>query len=140
MSHSFKIIVFLFLLTACQVEGNLTSNHALGTSLSGQARLVYTADFTTTDGISGSGSLEIYADQKKYKLKLVNYSIEDGPDLKVYLSQSNTPNAFVNLGNLARQQIYILPENINFSEYNHVLIHCQQYNHLFAYGTLIPQM
>lgn len=140
MSHFLKFIPLFLLLISCQIEGDLTRNHASDSALSDQARLVYTTTFTTTESISGAGKAEIYSDQNRFKLRLVDYSIEDGPDLKVYLSKSNAPNTFINLGNLSRQQIYLLPENVDFSVYTHVLIHCQQYNHLFAYGQLIPQM
>lgn len=140
MSRYLKTIPLFLLLVSCQMDGDLTRNHTSGDVLSDQARLVYTTTFTTTEGISGAGKAEIYSDQNRFKLRLVDYSIEDGPDLKVYLSQSNAPNQFVNLGNLSRQQIYVLPESIDFSVYTHVLIHCQQYSHLFAYGQLIPEM
>lgn len=140
MSRYLKTIPLFLLLISCQMEGDLTRNHASDSALSDQARLVYTTTFITTEGISGTGMAEVYSDQNRFKLRLVDYSIEDGPDLKVYLSQSNAPHEFVNLGNLSRQQIYVLPESIDFSVYTHVLIHCQQYSHLFAYGQLIPQM
>lgn len=140
MSLFFKITPLLVLLISCQLEGDLTHDHNSGLVLSDQAKLVYATTFTTTEGISGAGKAEIYSDRNQFKLRLVDYSIEDGPDLKVYLSQSNTPNSYINLGNLSRQQIYLLPEGVDFSVYTHVLIHCQQYNHLFAYGALIPQM
>ncbi|MEN9336730.1 MAG: hypothetical protein RLZZ500_1717 [Bacteroidota bacterium] len=139
--HS-KILVLLLslLLLSCQEEGVLTQNRPVGTELTSNAQLRYQTTFTTTDFISGSGKASIYLDEGRYKLKLVDYTIQEGPDLKVYLSQSSEPNNFINLGNLEPQQIYLLPANINFATHKYVLIHCQQYNHLFAYGQLIPQL
>lgn len=138
--HSKTIVLFLsLLLMSCQEEGVLTQRRPVGADLTPNAQLRYQANFTTTDFISGAGKVAIYLDEGRYKLKLVNYTIQEGPDLKVYLSQSDVPNNFINLGNLEPLQIYLIPENISFSTYNYVLIHCQQYNHLFAHGQLIPQ-
>ena len=138
--HSKTIVLFLsLLLMSCQEEGVLTQRRPVGADLTPNAQLRYLANFTTTDFISGAGKVAIYLDEGRYKLKLVDYTIQEGPDLKVYLSQSDVPNNFINLGNLEPSQIYLIPENVSFSTYNYVLIHCQQYNHLFAHGQLIPQ-
>ncbi|RXR22006.1 DM13 domain-containing protein [Flavobacterium stagni] len=138
--HSKTIVLFLsLLLMSCQEEGVLTQRRPVGADLTPNALLRYQANFTTTDFISGAGKVAIYLDEGRYKLKLVDYTIQEGPDLKVYLSQSDVPNNFINLGNLEPSQIYLIPENVSFSTYNYVLIHCQQYNHLFAHGQLIPQ-
>jgi len=54
----------------------------------------------------------------------------------VYLSKSNTPTDFVNLGNLNPATVYSIPQSVDLKEYKFVLIHCQQYNHLFAVAEL----
>ena len=129
-----KILILsfaLFSLFSCEKEGAFTQTNNQTINLN-TAVLLKTGQFTTTSGISGSGSVKIYSENNVRKLVLENYSIENGPDLKVYLSTSDAPNTFVNLGNLNPETVYIIPNSVDLNVYKYVLIHCQQYNHLFA--------
>lgn len=99
----------------------------------------YQGVFLPTSGINGTGTVKIYMENNQYKLALSNYSISSGPDLKVYMSKSNTPTDFVNLGNLDKSKVYTIPNNIDLKDYKFVLIHCQNYNHLFAVAELIKK-
>jgi hypothetical protein len=67
---------------------------------------------------------------------LESFSISDGPDLKVYLSKSDSPTEFINLGDLIPSTVYPIPAEVDFSDYSFVLIHCQQYDHLYAIAAL----
>ena len=129
----FPILVLMF---SCQEEGELTKS-VDDTVIASNAILKYHGTFEPTSGITVSGEAKIYQEGNQYKVKLDNFSISSGPDLKVYLSKAATPNEFVNLGNLTSQTVYSIPASVNISEYSHVLIHCQQYNHLFAIAQLI---
>ena len=120
---------------SCQEEGILTRDQD-EVVLNPTAELKYFGTFVPTSGISVSGDVKIYLENEQYKVVLDNFSISSGPDLKVYLSKAATPNEFVNLGNLTSQTVYSIPANVNVAEYSHVLIHCQQYNHLFATAAL----
>lgn len=130
------ILSVLLLIFSCQEEGELTKS-VDNTVIASNAILRYHGIFQPTSGISVSGEAKIYQEGNQYKVKLDNFSISDGPDLKVYLSKAATPNEFVNLGNLTSQTVYPIPSSVNVSDYSHVLIHCQQYNHLFAIAQLI---
>lgn len=131
----FLLLPIVLLLFSCEVEGDLTKS--VSNSTIPQNTVVdFTAEFIPTSGITVSGNAKIYLENNQRKLKLENFSITDGPDLKVYLSKSNTPNDFVNLGNLNPLAVYTIPQQVDFSTYKYVLIHCQQYNHLFAVGQL----
>ncbi|MBC5834074.1 DM13 domain-containing protein [Flavobacterium sp. F372] len=123
--------VALFSLISCEKEGEFTQTNNQPLNLS-MAVLLKSGQFTTTSGISGSGNVKIYDDNNLRKLVLENYTIENGPDLKVYLSTTNAPNTFVNLGNLNPETVYTIPNSVDLNVYKYVLIHCQQYNHLFA--------
>jgi hypothetical protein len=136
-----KTMLFPFflvtMLCSCEQEGDLTQDK-VAVIVDQQNTLVkYQGVFSPTDGISGSGTVKIYLENNQNRLKLENYTVESGPDLKVYLSKSNTPTDFVNLGNLNPITVYSIPQNIDLKEYKYALIHCQQYNHLFAVAELI---
>lgn len=129
-------LLFLpFLLASCQEEGILTKDREEFV-VTPSAELKYHGAFMPTSGISVTGEAKIYLENGSYKVVLDNFTISSGPDLKVYLSKAETPTDFVNLGNLTSQTVYPIPANVNVADYSHVLIHCQQYNHLFAIAPL----
>jgi hypothetical protein len=128
------LILFLF---SCEQEGELTRDPIPIVINAPNSSLKYQGVFSPTSGISGSGIVKIYFENNQYKLALENYSISAGPDLKVYLSTSNAPTDFVNLGNLNPATVYLIPQNIDLKDYKFVLIHCQQYNHLFAIAAIV---
>ena len=129
------LIVCSFLLFGCSEEGVLTSGR-VAENIAPDASLRYSGNFVPTAGISVAGGAEIYFSEGSYKVQLTGFSISNGPDLKVYLSKSDVPNNFVNLGNLSSQTVYEIPDSVEVADYSHVLIHCQQYNHLFAVAAL----
>ena len=130
------VIPILCLLFACEEPGVLTRDAANATINQG-AVLKYHGNFVPTSGISVTGEAKIYQENDQFKLVLDNFSLSSGPDLKVYLSKAATPTKFVSLGNLSSQTVYSIPNSVNVAEYSHVLIHCQQYNHLYAIAALM---
>lgn len=130
------LLTALVLLVSCQEEGPLTRSVDV-TVINPNAILKYHGTFAPTSGITVSGEAKIYLEGNQYKVKLDDFSISSGPDLKVYLSKAATPTDFVNLGNLTSQTVYPIPSSVNIDDYSHVLIHCQQYSHLFAIAKLI---
>ncbi len=130
------IIPILFLILSCQEEGELTHTVQNSIPITPVAILKYHGIFEPTNGISVSGEAKIYQEGSQYKLQLDAFSISSGPDLKVYLSKAATPTNFVNLGNLTSQTVYLIPASVDVASYSHVLIHCQQYNHLYAIAPL----
>lgn len=137
MKTKFFLLPIFVLLFSCEEQGDLTKEGLLNTSVSQNSILKYHGLFVPTSGITVSGEAKIYQEGNQYKLKLDNFTISEGPDLKVYLSKSATPNDFINLGNLTSATVYNIPIPVDFSQYNYVLIHCQQYNHLYAIAQLI---
>jgi len=129
------LVLLPFLLASCQEEGILTKDRE-EVIVNPTAELKYYGTFIPTSGISVTGDAKIYLENGQYKVVLDNFSISSGPDLKVYLSKAETPTEFVNLGNLTSQTVYPIPATVNVATYSHVLIHCQQYNHLFAIAPL----
>jgi len=135
MKKILALQILMFVIISCEKEGEFTQTNNQTINLN-TAVLLKTGQFTTTSGISGSGSVKIYSENNQRKLVLENYTIENGPDLKVYLSTTDAPNTFINLGNLNVETIYTIPNSVDLNVYKYVLIHCQQFNHLYAIAPL----
>lgn len=131
------MLPILFLLFACEEQGILTKDGFNNATINQGAILKYYGTFMPTVGISVTGNAKIYLENNQYKVVLDNFLISEGPDLKVYLSKAATPYDFVTLGNLTSATVYAIPQGVDVSAYSHVLIYCQQYNHLFAVAQLI---
>jgi hypothetical protein len=137
-----KVVLFpiLFIaLSSCEVQADLTKDKVTAIPVSQVSVLKYQGVFMPTSGIEIAGGVKIYLDANQNKLELDKFSISSGPDLKVYLSKSNTPAEIVNLGNLNPANVYVIPQSVDVSVYKYVLIHCQQYSHLFAFAELIKK-
>lgn len=136
MKATFIVVLLSILSSSCEVEGDLTRSELRNTSVAPNAELKFIGNFSPESGINVTGGVKIYQSNNLFQLQLDNFTISGGPDLKVYLSQSSTPTEFVNLGNLNPTVIYNIPPQVNLNVYKYVLIHCQQYNHLFAVALL----
>ena len=137
MKTKLLFLPLFLLLFSCEVEGDLTRDLIPVIVDQPSTTTTLLGTFAPTSGISVQGKATVFLENNQYKLKLVDFSISSGPDLKVYLSKSNTPTDFVNLGNLNPATVYAIPQNVEIKDYKFVLIHCQQYNHLFAVAELI---
>jgi Electron transfer DM13 len=131
-------LIFLFLIAGCESEGVLTRDEIGSIPVTVESELLYSGTFYPTAGIAVSGFARTYKDGPQYKVSLEEFSVSSGPDLKVYLSASGVPHEFVNLGALGNgaTQTYLIPDGIDLETYTYVLIHCQQYDHLFAIAPL----
>lgn len=132
------VLVFscLFLLSSCEKEEPNTQT--TGSDINQQTSvLLKTGGFYPTRGITVSGSAEIRKSASAEFVSLANFSVSSGPDLKVYLSKKDYPSDYVNLGPLeTNKTTYQIPKGTAIEDYPFVLIHCQQYNHLFAIANL----
>ncbi|CAM3484536.1 DM13 domain-containing protein [Flavobacterium longum] len=133
--------VAAILMLSCEAEGDLTRREIGSLPIGAGAERLYSGTFSGTPGIEASGTAAIIRDGDDIKLSFEYFLISAGPDLKVYLSTSASPDTFINLGALGNgmTQNYAVPPGVDFSLYNHVLIHCQQYNHLYAVAHLNPE-
>lgn len=127
-------------LSSCQSEGELTQSDVGDVALPTEAQLLYEGVFSPTSGIEVSGTARVYGRATQRYVALEDFSVSHGPDLKVYLSTTASPDTFVNLGALGNgvDPTYNIPEGVDLTVYDHVLIHCQQYSHLFAIAPLQP--
>jgi hypothetical protein len=118
----------MFFISCSKDEDIIINNQQQPTT----AVVTSSGDFVSTTGYSVLGKAKVYTDNNVRKVVLENFSISSGPDLKVYLSKTNTPVEFVSLGNLASNTNFSIPSNTNLLEYKYVIIHCQQFNKIFA--------
>jgi len=95
---------------------------------------------------SGDGIHEVEGDALIIKLedgsqyvRFENFKSTNGPDLYVYLATDDKASDFVNLGllkgNIGNQN-YEIPEGVDLSKYNKVLVWCKAFSILFGSAEL----
>jgi hypothetical protein len=88
--------------------------------------------------VQGDAQILEFGDDTKY-LRLENFKSTNGPDLYVYLSTDEKASDFVSLGSLKGNignQNYEIPEGVDLSKYNKVLIWCKSFSVLFGSAEL----
>ena len=72
-------------------------------------------------------------------LNLEDFKTTNGPDLYVYLATDDRATEFVDLGKLKTSngnQDYEIPENVDLSKYDKILIWCKAFSVLFGSAEL----
>ena len=132
----YDTVGLFFLMASCEVQGELTKYKNNDAVALPTTELKYSGVFVSSPGESVSGFVKVYL-EKAQQLFLDNV-MASGPDLKVYLSKSDKPTDFVNLGNFVKSKtIYEIPTNVDVSDYGYVIIYCQQYSVIFGVAQLI---
>ena len=95
---------------------------------------------------SGDGIHETEGDARIIKLedgsqyvRFENFKSTNGPDLFVYLATDDQASDFVNLGSLkgnVGNQNYDIPEGVDLSKYDKVLVWCKAFSVLFGSAEL----
>ncbi|WP_158729199.1 MULTISPECIES: DM13 domain-containing protein [unclassified Flavobacterium] len=135
MKKLFYLLSLFFLLLSCEVEGELTRD-AVNVVQPANTPTLAQGIFTPSPGIRVTGLAKIVFNGTQNEVRLENFSVSSAPDLKVYLSRSNTPNDFINIGNLSSATSYVIPAQVKIENYKFVLIHCQQFNRVYAFASL----
>ena len=141
-----KTLLIIFTVTTVLASAACTkkaSTETLNDPLDTTAVLLYEGDFSKGPYAAAiSGKAAIYKVNNAWQLRLENFSVSNGPDLKVYLSKEQQPVNFIKIGDLksvSGNQIYPVSGMPDIMEYKYALIHCEQYNHLFGYTILVMQ-
>ena len=90
-------------------------------------------------GHSVSGTAALFDSVGKKILLLDPFSSQNGPDLKVYLSKDQNASSYISLGKLkstSGKQSYAVPGNPVVTDYNYVLIWCEQFSVVFGSAKL----
>ena len=133
----FFAFVLLVLFASC--KKNNTPENILNEMTDTTAVLKYSGVLANGSNGAVSGEAKIFKTGSKYDLKLMNFTASNGPDLRVYLSKEMQPVNFIDLGALKAtggNQVYEIPDMVNFTAYKYALIHCRRYNHLFGWALL----
>lgn len=123
MKKLLTIVSIMFLIACDKSEDTTNPATLLGT-------------FAPTEGIQVTGMAEIVISTNSNLVNLKDFSISEGPDLKVYLSKTALPDDFISLGDLTSARTYAINQTVDFSQYQYVLIHCENFNHLYAVAKL----
>ena len=135
MKKVISILVLFFIFVSCEEQGALTKDKVDDPIEVPTTGLKYSGPFVSAPGESVSGFAKIYLENER-QLALENLNTS-GPDLKVYLSKTDKPDEFVNLGSFSNSKInYAIPTGIDVSVYKYVIIYCQQYSVIFGVATL----
>lgn len=140
MKHFFLVLGTIFCFMSCSKDKTGNDGYVIPPAVS-SGTVKYTGSFYGTAWIEVKGNAKIVLTGTAAALLLDSFSVTTGPDLKVYLSKKDTPSEFINLGPLKSNtgaQSYAVPAGVDFTVYRYALIHCQQYNHLFAIAALKP--
>ena len=139
MKAFLTLLITSFLLVSCIREN--TSTEDLMEMAPENATLKYSGNFIQGPyGNNVNGKAEIYEKNGIFTLVFNDsFTINNGPDLYVYVSKEQQPTQFISLGRLKSVnggQTYTFTSAINFDDYKYAVVHCQHYNHLFSYALL----
>jgi hypothetical protein len=129
------ICSFLFLTSCTKDEGQVVVQPDT-TPVSATSMLKFSGTFESR-AHNGSGKANIYQDGTVNTLKLENFTVDGGPDLKVYLSKSENPKeGIINFGGITSTGTYTVPSTAVVADYKYVLIYCQAAGVLFVAAPL----
>lgn len=130
----FSFIAFAFLLVSCAKNTPDKVNEALPTGT-----VLASGNFTGNAHSTG-GSVKVVRDgANKISLVFENFSSDNGPDLKVWLSPSTSGSPYQEIGTLKAVSgnfSYELGTTINYTLNNRVLIWCKSFSVLFGHAIL----
>ena len=85
------------------------------------------------------GNVSIIETDEGHILRFENFETQNGPDLFVYLATDEKATDFVNLGAIQATKgnvNYAIPDYIDTTKYNHVIVWCRAFSINFGYATL----
>jgi hypothetical protein len=135
----YLVITFTVTISACTKPGESPAtpvNEKVDTAAS---MLNATGSFQRGAEGTVAGTAKVYLQNGRYVLALEDFTVSNGPDLHVYLSQGIKPDYFIDLGRLKSvtgNQVYDINSATDISKYKYALIYCQQYNVLFGSAEL----
>ncbi len=136
------IILSVLLISVCCSEENATPTAPLTTNNDFDPSMATLIKSGTLVGVGHtvSGTAALYESAGKKVVLLDPFSSQNGPDLKVYLSKDQNASQYISLGKLKTttgKQSYEVPGNPDVTDYDFVLIWCEQFSVLFGKAELL---
>lgn len=139
-----KYLVFVFFVVstlACSKNGSTLNEPSAPLPMldTMTANILWKGDLE--NGFYGAcfGKVLIYKVGDSLKLRLEDFRVSNGPDLKVYISKEADPLSYYSLGSLqafSGNQEYKIAQKIDFNTFRYVVIHCERFNHQFGKSLL----
>lgn len=106
------------------------------------SKVLYLGQFMAGPYGNAMGTAKIVESNGSLSLRIEGFSVNSGPDLKIYLSKEQQPLNFLRLGSLkglSGDQQYAILNRPDFMEFRYALVHCEKYNHLFGSALLLKR-
>lgn len=106
------------------------------------SKILYSGQFMAGPYGNAMGTAKIVDSNGSLSLRIEGFSVNSGPDLKIYLSKEQQPLNFLRLGSLkglSGDQQYAILNKPDFMEFRYALVHCEKYNHLFGSALLLKR-
>jgi Electron transfer DM13 len=134
------LVIFLSYCSKSNTDATPTVAPAIDSTFNvTKATLLKQGTFSGNMSYSVNGTTKLYEYLGKKYIYFENFSSNNGPDLKVYLATTTTATQFINLGALkgtTGTQVYLINMPPDFTQYNKILIWCQQFSALFGKADL----
>lgn len=122
------------------MEEELPTSGITDSTINDSTKMMLLADFEDRVHPT-SGQARILKINDSYFLELKDFKTDNGPALKVYLSQEENPKNFVDLGDLKSTSgtfNYEIPSNVDVHDYPFAIIWCERFSVLFGSANFQP--
>jgi len=134
------IIFIIALLSSCKEE-DATPTAPINDDFDTTTATVLKSGTLAGIGHTVSGTVTIYKSASSKTVVLDPFSSQNGPDLKVYLSKDINASSYISLGALkstSGKQSYEIPGNPDVTDYNYVMVWCEQFTVVFGRAEIKP--
>jgi len=139
MKKLFIISIIVFL-ASCKEE-DATPTAPINDNFDTTTSTVLKSGMMAGVGHTVSGTVTVYENGSTKTVVLDPFSSQNGPDLKVYLSKDMNASSYLSLGALkstSGKQSYEIPGNPDITDYNYVLVWCEQFTVVFGRAEIKP--
>ena len=133
-------LIFVALLSSCKEE-DATPTAPINDDFDTTTATVLKSGTLAGIGHTVSGTVTIYKSASSKTVVLDPFSSQNGPDLKVYLSKDINASSYISLGALkstSGKQSYEIPGNQDVTDYNYVMVWCEQFTVVFGRAEIKP--
>ncbi|MBL7870259.1 MAG: DM13 domain-containing protein [Cyclobacteriaceae bacterium] len=128
------ILLFITAMISCK-EDDATPTAPINDSFDPTTATLLKSGSLAGIGHTVSGTASLYEGTAKKIILLDPFNSQNGPDLKVYLSKDINASSYISLGALKStmgKQSYEVPGNPDVTDYNYVMIWCEQFTVVFG--------